>query len=163
MANQIANPVLTEEVATSITDTFISAIPHLPVSMQGPQSLARSKADLDDDKSKDESDKTKIRIAISKRETKLLERMAEGGFLDFGQIVTHNIVADTRNVMLKLTNYKKQSITMNVNKFTLKTVTDLQKAILIAENTGKNLYLYTSAWGSYNNSEWFDTVYVTFK
>jgi PBP1b-binding outer membrane lipoprotein LpoB len=163
MANQIANPVIPEEVATTISNTFLSVTPHLPVNMQGPQDLARSKSDLDDDKSKDESDRSKIRIALNKRENKLLERMAEGGFLDFGQIVTHNIVADTRNVMLKLTNYKKQCITMNVNKFTLNTVTDLQKAIIIAENSGTNLYLYTSAYGSYKNSEWFDTVYVTFK
>ena len=161
----VKNPVVSEEVAEQIATTFVSvnADARLPISMQSPQDLAISKADLDDDKSYDESTRNKIRLKIGRRENKLLERQVEGGFLDFGQIVTSGIDVTTKGLTAYLTNYKKQKIKMIVNKYTLNVMSDLYKAQLIAEAKGKKLYLYTSAWGDYANTEWFDTIYVKLK
>ena len=161
----VTNPVVSEEVAEQIATTFVSVNTdaHLPVSMQSPQDLAQSKADLDDDKTLDESSRNKIRLAISRRESKLIERQMEGGFLEFGQIVTSGVNVTTRGLQAYLSNYKKQTVKMNVNKFTLNVMPDLFKAQLIAEAQGKKLYLFTSAFGAYKNTEWFDTIYVKLK
>jgi hypothetical protein len=161
----VSNPVVSEEVAEQIATTFVSVNvdAHLPVSMQSPQELAKSKADLDDNKALDESSRNKIRLSIQRRETTLLERQIQGGFLDFGQIVTSGVEVTTRGLNAYLTNYKKQKVKMILNKFNLKVMSDLYKAQLIAEAQGKKLYLYTSAWGDYPNTEWFDTIYVKIK
>ena len=161
----VTNPVVSEEVAEQIATTFVSVNTdaHLPVSMQSPQELAQSKADLDDDKTLDESSRNKIRLAISRRESKLIERQMEGGFLEFGQIVTSGVNVTTRGLQAYLSNYKKQTVKMNINKFTLNVMPDLFKAQLIAEAQGKKLYLYTSAFGDYPNTLWFDTIYVKLK
>lgn len=164
MSKTAQNPVISPKDAEKIVTTFLSAVPqHMPVSMQGPQDLAKSKADLDDDSTKDESSRNKIRIALNRRENVLLGRNEEGGFLDFGQIVTNNIVVTTKGLQAELSNYKKQTIKMIINKYNLKLMSDLKKAHLIAESEGKSLYLFTSAYGSYPNTEWFDTIYVKIK
>jgi len=164
MSKPAQNPVVSEEVAEKIVTTFISAVPkHMPISMQGPQDLAKSKVNLDDNKVLDESSRNKIRISLNDRESKLLRRLAEGGFLDFGQVVTNNIVVTTKGLQAQLSNYKKQTIKMNINKFTLNIMSDLLKAQIIADSEGKSLYLHTSAYGSYPNIEWFDTIYVIVK
>ena len=164
MSKTAQNPVISEKVAEKIVTTFLSAVPqHMPVSMQGPQDLAQSKADLDDNKTLDESSRNKIRISLNKRENVLLARLAEGGFLDFGQIVTNNIVVTTKGLQAELSNYKKQTIVMIINKYNLKLMSALKKAQLIADSEGKSLYLYTSAYGTYSNTEWFDTIYVKIK
>ena len=100
----VTNPVVSEEVAEQIATTFVSVNvdAHLPVSMQSPQDLAQSKADLDDDKTLDESSRNKIRLAISRRESKLIERQMEGGFLEFGQIVTSGVNITTRGLQAYL-------------------------------------------------------------
>ena len=161
----ITNPVVSEEVAEQIATTFVSvsADARLPVSMQSPQDLAQSKADLDDNKELDESSRNKIRLKIGKRENTLIERQLQGGFLDFGQIVTSGVEITTRGLTAYITNYKKQKIKMHVNKYTLNVMSDLYKAQLIAEAQGKKLYLYTSAFGDYPNTLWFDTIYVKLK
>ncbi len=161
----VTNPVVSEEVAEQIATTFVSvsADARLPVSMQSPQDLAQSKADLDDNKELDESSRNKIRLKIGKRENILIERQLQGGFLDFGQIVTSGINITTKGLTAYLTNYKKQNIKMHVTKYTLNVMSDLYKAQLIAEAQGKKLYLYTSAFGDYPNTLWFDTIYVKLK
>jgi len=108
----VSNPVVSEEVAEQIATTFVSVNvdAHLPVSMQSPQELAKSKADLDDNKALDESSRNKIRLSIQRRETTLLERQIQGGFLDFGQIVTSGVEVTTRGLNAYLTNYKKQML-----------------------------------------------------
>jgi len=161
----VTNPVVSEEVAEQIATTFVSvsADARLPVSMQSPQDLAQSKADLDDNKELDESSRNKIRLKIGKRENTLIERQLQGGFLDFGQIVTSGVEITTRGLTAYITNYKKQKIKMHVNKYTLNVMSDLYKAQLIAEAQGKKLYLYTSAFGDYPNTLWFDTIYVKLK
>ena len=159
------NPVISEKVADTIVTTFPSALPKLPVSMMGPREVAAAKLSIEDDATLDESDRKRLRFALAKRDALLLERElgASGGWFDFGQITKREIVTTHKGLRAQITNYRKQTLKCNLNKYNLRLMSDLDKAILIAETNGQSVYLMTSAFGEYRLNEWFDSIWIKFK
>ena len=159
------NPVISSEVAETIVTTFPSALPKLPVAMMGPREVAAAKLSIEEDSSLDESDRKRLRFVLAKRDALLLERElgASGGWFDFGQITKKEIVTTHKGLRAQITNYRKQTLKCNINKYNLRLMSDLEKAILIAETNGQSVYLMTSAFGDYRLNEWFDSIWVKFK
>jgi hypothetical protein len=157
------NPVLSQDTADTVVKTFVSALPKLPIGMMGPREVAAAKLNIEEDSSLDEADRKRLRLALSKRDTMLLERELAGGWFDFGQPTKIDVVRTPRGMQYQITNYRKQTLKCNVNKYNLRLLSDLDKAILIADTKDQSVYLMTSAFGDYRVNEWFDSIWVKFK
>jgi hypothetical protein len=163
---------MSEDIAQTVSSTFASITPELPVSVMGPKEVADATVKLESESSTEDV-KLKKRAELSRRNTFLLDRQVVEGWFDFGQIVKQEIVplGYTEGLQIQLTNYRKQTLKCNIKNAygwkklnsLLAIMTNLQKAQLIAEAQGKTVYLMTSAHSKYRIDQWFDTIWVKFK
>ena len=166
MKQSTKNPVISTDDAKSITNTFVSALPTLPVTMLNPNDLAIRMTE-NESSDKNDVDKLRERASLSARQTLLLDREVKGGWFNFGQPTTQmKLVPLTHNgsIQVQLKNHRDETVKMNLkpNGANMHMANDIQTALDIAEVTNQNVSFHTSSFGNWNSSQWFDQAYVTF-
>jgi len=171
MKNTTQNPVISKDDAKSITNTFVSALPTLPVTMLNPTDLAERMAE-NENSDKNDVDKLRERASLSARQTLLLDREVKGGWFNFGQPTTqmklvplvHSNGRIKGGIQVQLKNHREETVKMNIkpNGSNMHMASDIQAALDIADLTNQNVSFHTSSFGNWNSSQWFDQAYVTF-
>ena len=166
MAKLAKNPVLPEDDAKVIKTTFASAVPELPNSMLSPKAVADAMSALEANTKLDEVTKKKRRYSLTKRDVLLQERdqAGKGGWFNFGVPTTKLSLTPLSGgrIQLSMKNHRDETVKCNLNDKNMYLAYDIQTALDIGEATNQNVQFHTSAFGSWNASEWFDQAYVTF-
>jgi hypothetical protein len=166
MKQAVKNPVIPEDDAKVIKKTFISATPELPNSMMSPKAVADAMSALEADTKLDEVTYKKRRYSLTKRDALLQERdqVGRGGWFNFGVPTTKLSLTPLSGgrIQLSMKNHREETVKCNLKDNNMYLAYDIQTALDIGEATNQNVQFHTSAFGSWNASEWFDQAYVTF-
>jgi len=90
-----------------------------------------------------------------------IARIESRSWFDFGLLTNVKHSEDGKGVII--TNDSDMSIQCNVTDKTFKMYPQLVQLIQKAEELDKKVYLKTSAFGDWSNTEWFDMIQVSFK
>jgi hypothetical protein len=90
-----------------------------------------------------------------------IARIESRRWFNFGLLTNVKHSEDGKGVII--TNDSDMSIQCNITDKTFKMYSQLVQLIQKAKELDKKVYLRTSAFGEWNNNEWFDMIQVSFK